>query len=76
MRGTLTFAWVIVVLFLPVLAVALADRGTLTGTVIDQGGAVVPGARVLARNPLTGAQFETVSTSTGNFSLPQMPSGE
>jgi hypothetical protein len=76
MRGTLTFAWVIVVLFLPMLAVGQADRGTLTGTVIDQGGAVVPGARIVARNPLTGAQFETVSTSTGNYSLPQLPSGD
>jgi hypothetical protein len=55
---------------------AQADRGTLTGTVTDPGGSLVPAAKVTARNPQTGAQFETVTTSTGNYSLPQLPSGE
>lgn len=58
------------------LCLAQADRGTLTGTVIDQGGAVVPRAKITVRNPLTGAQFDTVSTSTGNYSLAQLPSGD
>ena len=54
---------------------AQADRGTLTGTVTDPQGAVVPNTKISVRNPQTGAQYETLTTSTGNYSLPQLPAG-
>lgn len=57
------------------LAFAQADRGTLTGTVTDPHGALVPAAQISVRNPQTGAQYETVTTSTGNYSLSQLPAG-
>jgi hypothetical protein len=54
---------------------AQADRGTLTGTVSDSQGGVVPQANIGLRNQQTGSQYETLTTPTGNYSLPQLPSG-
>jgi hypothetical protein len=55
--------------------VAQTDRGTITGTVTDENGGVIPGASVVAVHAETGAKYESVSTSTGNYSLPQVPVG-
>src|ERR1041385_5487609 len=52
-----------------------ADRGTITGTVTDPSGAVVAGARVSAENMDTHNVVQTRTTSTGNFTLPQLPVG-
>ena len=54
---------------------AQADRGTLTGTVSDAQGGVIPQAKIGLRNTQTGAQYETVATATGNYSLGQLPAG-
>src|SRR5687768_8026439 len=54
---------------------AQSDRGTITGTVVDPGGGVVPGASVVAENPENGARYETVTTQTGNYTLVQVPVG-
>ena len=56
-------------------ASAQSDRGTVTGTVADQTSAVIPGARIVATNVETSARFETRSTETGNYTLPQLPAG-
>lgn len=56
-------------------AFAQSDRGTLTGTVSDPQGAVVPNAEVKARNAATAAEYVTVATGTGNYTLPQLPAG-
>ena len=52
-----------------------ADRGTIAGTVTDPSGAVVAGARVSAENMDTHNVVQTVTTATGNFTLPQLPVG-
>lgn len=62
-------------LLLVVCAFAQLDRGTLTGTVTDQSGAAVPGARIAARNLGTGALHETTSTETGQYTLPNLQVG-
>jgi hypothetical protein len=54
---------------------AQSDRGTITGTVSDPAGAVVPGAVVHARNTETAAEYQTLTTATGNFALAQVPVG-
>lgn len=54
---------------------AQSDRGTITGTVADPAGALVPGAEIQAKNAQTGALYKTVSTSTGNYTLSQLPAG-
>ncbi len=51
------------------------DRGTITGEVKDQAGAVVPGASVIATNTGSGDQSKTVTTETGNYTLPSLPAG-
>lgn len=56
-------------------ALAQSDRGSITGTVTDSTGGVVPGASVVAANPQTGTRYETVTTSTGSYTLPQVPVG-
>jgi carboxypeptidase family protein len=62
------------------LAAALAiwaqgDRGTITGTVADPAGAVVANAVVEAKNADTGTAYQAGSSTTGNYTLAQMPVG-
>ncbi|HYO83482.1 MAG TPA: TonB-dependent receptor [Bryobacteraceae bacterium] len=54
---------------------AQSDRGTITGTVSDPAGALVPGVSITAENPETGVQFRTETTSTGNYTIPSVPAG-
>ena len=57
-------------------AFAQSDRGTFTGTITDPGGAVVPNAAVEARNLSTGLTYQSASTGTGNFTIPELPAGQ
>src|SRR5262245_7881943 len=54
---------------------AQSDRGTITGTVLDPGNAVIPNATLRLTSKATGTVYETVSTGTGNYTLPSLPSG-
>ena len=65
----------ILALLIPFVAMSQTDRGTITGTVADPAGALVPGAAVTARNAETGAIHETKTTETGNYTLPSLPAG-
>ncbi len=56
-------------------AYAQSDRGTITGTIVDAAGAMVPNASIEAKNTQTGAVFQTVSSGTGNYTLSQLPIG-
>jgi hypothetical protein len=56
-------------------ALAQSDRGTITGTVSDPVGAVVPSAPIQARNVDTGAVYEAAGSATGNYTLAQLPVG-
>src|SRR5947209_16911124 len=51
------------------------DRGTVTGTVTESSGAVVPGTSVTARNTATGVQNATVTDSAGVYTVPNLPIG-
>ena len=66
---------ILCMLLLTATAFAQADRGTLTGTVTDPHGALSPAPRSLFVTPTTGSLYETVTTSTGNYSVPQLPAG-
>jgi len=65
----------VLVLFFATLAFAQSDRGTITGSVLDPAAAVVPGAKVVARNTAAGTASETVTTATGNYTLASLPAG-
>ena len=56
-------------------AVAQTDRGVITGTVSDPAGAVVANAPIQARNSGTGVAYKGATSSTGNYTLPQLPPG-
>jgi hypothetical protein len=56
-------------------AVAQSDRGTITGTIADPAGAVVANAMVQAKNVETAAIYDVASTTTGNYTLSQLPAG-
>jgi hypothetical protein len=62
-------------LFAMVCAFAQSDRGTITGTVADATGALIPGAQVVLTNQETGTRSETVTTSTGNYTITALPAG-
>ena len=50
-------------------------RGTLTGRVMDQQGAAIPGVRIIATQVETGSKSETISSSVGQYTLPFLPPG-
>ncbi len=54
---------------------AQSDRATVTGTISDPAGAVVANAPIQARNLDTGAEYPAASTSTGNYTLSELPVG-
>jgi hypothetical protein len=56
-------------------ASAQTNRGTITGSVLDRTGAMVPGAKVTARNNSTSVTLETESTGDGTYRLQQLPAG-
>ena len=49
--------------------------GTITGSVLDQDGLVLPGATVIAENTATGATRETVTTGAGSYTIPALLPG-
>jgi hypothetical protein len=55
---------------------AQSDRGTITGTIVDPGGAMVPNASIEVKNVNTGAVYQASSTMTDNCVLPQLPAGK
>ena len=46
---------------------------SITGTVADQSGAVVPGATVVIRNPVSQYTRTTTTDDTGKFTFPNVP---
>src|SRR5215469_13175378 len=72
MRSLSVVACVVTLVFS---AFAQSDRGTITGTVSDPAGAVIAAAGIEARNVATGAVYPTVSSSTGNYTIAQLPVG-
>jgi hypothetical protein len=53
-----------------------ADRGTITGTIVDPAGAAVANVPLEIRNVETGALYQTASSDTGNYTVGQLPAGQ
>jgi hypothetical protein len=49
---------------------AQSDRGTITGTVIDQSGAVMAGVSITATNSATSVSTRTISGAGGDYTIP------
>src|ERR1700723_2716040 len=54
---------------------AQVDRSGLNGSVTDASGRVLPQAQVMAVENATGLRRESVSDTSGNYSIPQLPVG-
>ena len=62
-------------LFQSHVAYAQSVRGSLSGSVLDQSGAAIPGAKITVRDPNTGVTRTTVSSSEGAYSIPELNLG-
>lgn len=62
-------------LLLSAVAFAQRDLGTITGTITDATGAAVPNAKVTITNTATNVSYDTLTTSTGNYTRPAVPPG-
>ena len=62
----------VVLSLLAVAALAQSDRGTITGTITDPAGAVIPSASIEVKNQGTGTVYQGGTSTTGNYviSLP------
>ncbi len=58
------------------ICLAQAGRGTITGTVTDPVGSIVPGATVKVTDPATGLQQSTTTGSHGDYTVPSLPVGK
>jgi hypothetical protein len=67
---------IVALLLLPGLATAQSSAtGSLSGTVVDPSGAVLPGVTVLATKPDTGVSQSTVTGSSGEWTVASLPVG-
>jgi hypothetical protein len=51
-------------------------RGTINGTVTDNTGAAIPGAKIVATDTSTGSVHQMLSTGAGEFSFTELPLGQ
>jgi hypothetical protein len=56
-------------------AFAQTSGGTITGTISDPAGAVIAAAQIQARNTETSAVYPVASSSTGNYTIVDLPAG-
>jgi hypothetical protein len=70
------------IMILPVLLLLAAStllaqnsKGSITGTIADSAGALMPGVRIEARNTDTNASYQMASTATGSYTIAQLPAG-
>jgi hypothetical protein len=68
----LTFA---VVLLVASMASAQVSTSNISGAVTDKSGAVIVGAKVVAKNEATGVTYETVTSSSGDYAISSVPPG-
>ena len=54
-------------LFVAAVLAFAQDRGTITGNITDNSGAVVPSARITLQNPATGYTQSTLSATDGSY---------
>jgi hypothetical protein len=60
---------------LPIAALAQTAAGSISGTVTDPNGALVPGATVVATHVPTGRQYTQVTTQAGLYVFANLPTG-
>ena len=67
--------WALLFAFVGTDLAAQTATGTITGTVSDKSGALVPGATIRVRNEATNAHQQAVSSDDGLYRVPVLPPG-
>lgn len=62
-------------LLYPIMAIAQIQSGTISGTVVDSSGSVVPNAVITITSNQTGAKRSAATTDIGGFTLTALPPG-
>ena len=78
LNGRFAFLTILFVSFSFVLisgALAQVESGTINGTVFDNSGAVISGARVTITNQATNQPRSTATNTSGEYSVPFLPPG-
>jgi carboxypeptidase family protein len=74
---TRTFRIALFLLFLTAAGFAQSSfRGGMAGGVSDPTGAAIPGAKIVATNVATGLDYQSVSSDSGGYSIPDLPLGD
>ena len=75
LRGRFALAGLLVLLCITIASSAqsVGNSGSVSGTVSDPTGAVVPNAKVEIRNPVSGFDRTTVTDSAGKFEFTNLP---
>src|ERR1700680_4058268 len=64
-----------IVLLCTAALIAQSERGTISGTVRDSTGAVIPGAKVTVTNTATGVVNNLTGNEVGEFTVPNLQVG-
>ncbi len=75
MKRTLVLLSIIVCLPFANVALAQTSSSRISGTVTDASGAVLPGAKVQAKDEATGATYTQTTSGAGLYGFPSLPSG-
>ena len=75
MRSLVFFGAAACLLLVSSLAFAQHIRGALEGTVVDQAGAVIAGAKVTLQNPATGKEITAATNERGSFNFQNLEPG-
>lgn len=67
--------FMVCIFFKALTAVAQSDSSSLSGTVADVSGALLPNAKILIHNDATRTDREARSNESGNFNVPNVASG-
>ncbi len=77
-RGRLVLlvsAFLVVLFMLAAVASAQVLTGTITGSVVDPSGAVIPNAKIFAVDLGTNKSYRAISDATGNFTITNVTNG-
>jgi carboxypeptidase family protein len=70
------FSLSLLLFFATIQSLAQAPVGTISGTIIDQSGAVITNASIMIRNKATGIERRVTSDNDGSFSAASLAAGE
>src|SRR6516225_5387340 len=74
-QGLLSVITAAALILVATVSSAQTFRGSISGRIADATGAVLPGVNVTVTNDATGVSRSTVTSASGDFSVPDLPLG-